>query len=72
MPDHADTSPTRLSDEFQHEVDSAPSGLLREYVDFLRHNKKWWLAPIFLALLVAGAAVITSGTAAAPFIYALF
>lgn len=47
-------------------------GLLAELVDFLRNNKKWWLTPIVLVLLVMGALIFLSGTAAAPFIYTLF
>jgi len=47
-------------------------GIVREFVDFLRHNKKWWIAPILIALLLIGAFVLLSGTAAAPFIYTLF
>jgi hypothetical protein len=47
-------------------------GPLREFFDFLRDNKKWWLLPIVAVLLVFGALVLVSGTAAAPFIYTLF
>lgn len=65
-------NPSTGTDDFMKEVNSAPVGILNEYMAFLRHNKKWWLTPILLALFVAGAAVITSGSAAAPFIYALF
>ena len=38
----------------------------------LKVNKKWWLAPIVLALLVIGALVFLLATKAAPFIYPLF
>jgi hypothetical protein len=41
-------------------------------VEFLSANKKWWLAPIVLAVLVIGALVVLGGSAAAPFIYTLF
>jgi len=64
--------------EFQKEIDLAsqaeqqPVGLIREFWDFLKHNKKWWLAPIILVLLLFGALLILGGTAAAPFIYTLF
>jgi len=34
-----------------------PAGLLRELTDFLRHNKKWWLVPIILVLLLVSALV---------------
>ena len=46
-------------------------GLLREFVDFLLHCKKWWLLPILLVLLLFGALIALSGTGAAPFIYTL-
>ena len=72
MSDLPKTSPTVPADDFANEVNAAPEGIFREYVAFLRHNKKWWLAPVLLALVVAAAAVVTSGSAAAPFIYALF
>ncbi len=52
---------------------SAPSpGLFAELWEFLRHNKKWWLTPIILVLLLVGALILLAGTAAAPFIYPLF
>ena len=64
--------------EFQEEIDLAsqaeqqPVGLIREFWDFLKHNKKWWLTPIILVLLLLGALLILGGTVAAPFIYTLF
>lgn len=58
--------------DFEREAERAHGGILREFVDFLRHNKKWWLTPVILALLLVGALVLLSGTAAAPFIYTLF
>ena len=47
-------------------------GLVREFWDFLRDSKKWWLTPIIVCLLLFGALVLLGGTAAAPFIYTLF
>lgn len=57
---------------FAEQAELESTGLLREYWDFLRHNKKWWLVPIIVALLLVGVLVILGGTAAAPFIYTLF
>jgi hypothetical protein len=48
------------------------TSLVAEFWGFLRHNKKWWLLPILLALLGFGILVWMSSTAAAPFIYTLF
>ena len=41
--------------------------------DFMRVRKKFWLAPIFIVLvLLGGLIVLAEGTAAAPFIYTIF
>ncbi len=48
------------------------TGLLRELWFFLRHNKKWWLLPIFFILIVLSVLILLSGTAIAPFLYPLF
>ncbi len=48
------------------------SGLALEFWEFLKDNKKWWLAPIIISVLGLGALVLLGGTAAAPFIYTLF
>ena len=47
-------------------------GILAEFWDFLRHNKKWWLLPILLTFLIFGALIFLSGTGVAPFVYTQF
>jgi hypothetical protein len=47
-------------------------GLLRELWGFLAQNKKWWLLPILIMLLVFGLLILLSGSGLAPFIYTLF
>ena len=64
--------PQNRSREFQTHAAEERVGLLAEFWDFVKHNKKWWLLPILIVLLVVGALVLLSGTAAAPFIYTLF
>ena len=47
--------------------------IARELWDFLRTRKKWWLAPIVVALVLLGTLIVlTEGSVVAPFIYALF
>ncbi len=47
--------------------------IVADYLSFLRQQKKWWLLPIVLFLLLFGALIVlTQGSALAPFIYALF
>lgn len=57
---------------FSQEAEQAGGGVVGEFVDYLRHNKKWWLTPIIVVLLLVGVLVIFGGSAAAPFIYTLF
>ena len=60
------------ADDFAKLAEEESTGLLREYFDFLCYNKKWWLTPIIVVLLVVGLIVIFGGSVAAPFIYTLF
>ena len=65
-------SENQSSNEFEAAAQTGRSGLIVEFVDFLKHNKKWWLTPIIVVMLLVGALVVLGGTAAAPFIYTLF
>ena len=58
--------------DFADQAEQSSPGIIREFVDFLRYNKKWWLKPILLVLLLVGTLIFLGGTAAAPFIYTLF
>jgi hypothetical protein len=47
--------------------------ILKEFWDFIKIRKKWWLAPIIIILVLLGALIVlTEGSALAPFIYTLF
>jgi hypothetical protein len=47
--------------------------IFKEFCDFLRVRKKWWLEPILVFLVLLSALIIlTEGSAVAPFIYTLF
>lgn len=48
------------------------TGILGEFFAMVKENKKYWLIPIVLMLLVLGLLILLGGTAAAPFIYTLF
>ena len=46
---------------------------LKEFWEFLKVRKKYWLFPILLVLVMFGALIILSqGSAVAPFIYTIF
>ena len=45
----------------------------KEFWDFIKVRKKYWLLPIFIVLVLFGILIVLSqGTAVAPFIYSLF
>ena len=47
--------------------------IVKEFWEFLRERKKYWLAPIVLFLLGLGVLLVAAkGSALAPFIYSLF
>ena len=46
---------------------------LKEFLEFLKIRKKYWLYPIIIILALFGILIVlTQGTAVAPFIYTLF
>ena len=47
--------------------------VLVEFWEFLRYNKKYWIAPIVIFLILAGLIlVLAQPTPITPFIYTLF
>lgn len=59
------------AEQFDQLAEEEQVGLVREFLDFALENKKWWLIPIMLVLLLVAAFIFISGTAG-PFIYPLF
>lgn len=47
-------------------------GFVQEFIGLLKHNKKWWITPIIVCLLIFGLLIILGGSSVAPFIYTLF
>jgi hypothetical protein len=66
------TNPDAASEFEKAAADSQGESLVSEFLSFLAHNKKWWLLPIMIVMLLLGALIFLSSTAAAPFIYTLF
>jgi len=58
--------------DFEAQAERESVGIVREFVDFLAHNKKWWLLPIVVVLLLVGLLLMLTSSSAAPFIYTLF
>ena len=46
---------------------------LKEFFEFLKIRKKYWLLPIIIVLVIFGGLIILSqGSVVAPFIYTIF
>ena len=65
-----------MSDKNQSQFVKAGAGkqasLLQELFAMMKQNKKYWLAPIIIVLLLFGVLITLGSSAAAPFIYSLF
>jgi hypothetical protein len=58
--------------EFAQKAAGKQPGFAAQFLDFALHNKKWWLTPILVVLLLAGVLIVLGGSGVAPFIYTLF
>jgi hypothetical protein len=50
----------------------ARQSLVSQFFAFILHEKKWWMIPLMLVLLVMGALAFVGSSPVAPFIYPLF
>ncbi len=57
---------------FRRQAAARSKGSLAQFLSFVLHNKKWWLTPIIIVLLLIGFLVLLGGTGVAPLIYTLF
>jgi len=52
---------------------NATPSLLREFWEFVKHEKKWWMIPLILVGIIIGAIIVFASTSPlAPFTYTLF
>jgi hypothetical protein len=57
---------------FSKQAGGKQRGALAEFCAFILHNKKWWLTPIIIVLILVGFLAVLGGSGVAPFIYTLF
>lgn len=54
------------------QLPDAPRGIVAEFVDFLVHEKAWWMTPIVVVLVAMVAFILIAEAAPVlPFIYTL-
>lgn len=71
MSDQSDNTSNSAA-EFASQASARSSNLATEMFAFLRHTRKWWLAPAIVLLVLMGFLIMLGGTSVAPFIYTLF
>jgi hypothetical protein len=59
-------------DAFTKQAQERRIGPAAEFFQFVLHNKKWWLTPIIVVLVLVGILAVLGGSGVAPFIYTLF
>jgi len=58
-----------MSDE-KDQIPVERQGIAREFVDFIIHNKLWWMTPIIIVLaLMVGFILFAESSPVLPFIY---
>lgn len=72
MTDQEPSNESDVAEDFERMSTESDPGIVREFIDFLRFNKKWWLAPILLVTLGLIVLMFLAASPAAPFIYTLF
>lgn len=72
MADEADNSTPEKESQNDDILQGERISIVQEFCLFLTENKAYWLAPIFIVLLLMILLVVAGGTGAAPFIYTLF
>jgi hypothetical protein len=63
---------TPSTNEFERRARQGEPGIAREFLEYLRHTRKWWISPVILLLFLLAGLIVLGGTGAAPFIYTLF
>ncbi len=62
-----------MSDEKPAELPTQSHGLMREFWDFIVHEKVWWMTPIIVVLvLMVGFILWAEASPVLPFIYTVF
>jgi hypothetical protein len=64
-------SPMPPENDFEKASQEKPVGIVSEFLQFLAENKKWWLLPIVVVLVLCSLLAVFA-TVFAPYIYTLF
>jgi len=63
---------TDSGNQFAQQGQEQRTGLLADFIYLLKNNRKWWMLPLILVLIVFGIFMVLSSSGVAPFIYTVF
>lgn len=63
---------TSTEKRFEELGEQKESGIVVNFLMFIRENRVWWMLPIVIVLSIVGLLGFLATTGAAPFIYTLF
>ena len=66
------TQSAKAQADFAQQAQEQSPGIVREFLQFLVENKKWWLIPILVAVGLIALLVALSASPVSVFIYPLF
>ncbi len=72
MGDPDNAGPRQSAASFAEQAERKSPNMVAEFWGLIRYNKKWWLTPIIVMLLLISALIVLGGSGVAPFIYTLF
>ena len=58
--------------DFEKASQEKQGSLVSEFIGFLKQNKKFWLLPLIIVMLILAALLVLTSSSVAPFIYTLF
>jgi hypothetical protein len=59
-------------DDFEKASQEKPVGIVREFLQFLAENKKWWLLPIIVVLALLSLLAVFAASGISWTIYTMF
>lgn len=60
------------SSEFETHAAGTQSSVWRDFREFLIHNKRWWLIPLIVSLLLVGTLIVATSNVIIPGFYIFF
>ena len=70
--DSTDTDVSIDSADEDFEALAIEQGLIAEFWEYVLENRKFWMIPILMVLVILGVLIALGGTVIAPLIYPLF